>query len=190
MSNPNVPAKKHQAGQLVQPGDAAAELDRMVLALPNLENDDLTEQTLARIMMADTEEDIFANPELEGFLNLLGRPLVLLDVLGHLPSRYEGSARFLVYSVLDETTGEKLTVASGSPYVAVSALRAKQLGKLPTKVRAMALDSKEKQGQQSLWLVKRTDRSGPPTNSVEHVERIRHMTNDQEKFPYLKDQQS
>lgn len=190
MSNTNVPAKKHQAGQLVQPGDAAAELDRMVLALPNLENDDLTEQTLARIMMADTEEDIFANPELEGFLNLLGRPLVLLDVLGHLPSRYEGSARFLVYSVLDETTGEKLTVASGSPYVAVSALRAKQVGKLPAKVRAMALDSKEKAGQSSLWLVKRSDRPVPPRTDRNPEPRPEHVTNDQVKFPYLADQQS
>lgn len=190
MSDTKLPAKKHQQGELVQPGDAAAELDRMITALPDLANDDLTEQTLSRIMNATDLEDIFANPELEGFLNLLGKPLVLLDVLGHLPSQYDGAAKFLVFSVLDETTGERLTVASGSPYVAVSALRAKTLGKLPAKVRAMALDSKDKPGQQSLWLVGRKGSPIAPVSDHNPEPRPAHVTNDQVKFPYLQDQQS
>lgn len=185
MSNNNLPAKSTAKGALVTAADAAAELDAMIEALPDLETEDLTERTLARTLNATEVLDIFANPELEGFLNLIDHDLVLRDVLGYLPSRYADGQKYLVYDVLDETTGEHLSVASGSPYVASSALRAKFLGKLPVECRALALDSREKPGQQSLWLVARRRGGNPrPPRQVTTPEPPP-AVNDQEKFPYL-----
>jgi hypothetical protein len=184
MSSTNLPATKRGKNDLVNPADAAAELDIMITALPDLESEDLMERTLARTLNATEVVDIFANPELEGFLNLIDHDLVLRDVLGHLPSRYVDGQRYLVYDVLDESTGEHLTVASGSPYVASSALRAKALGKLPVECRALALDSRDKPGQQSLWLVARR-RGGNRRPAYQPPEaRETPMVNDQVKFPY------
>ena len=177
MSSNNLPATKRDKGGLVSPADAAAELDVMIEALPDLENEDLMERTLSRTLNATEIVDIFANPELEGFLNLIDHDLVLNDVLGHLPSRFAEGQRYLVYDVLDESTGEKLTVASGSPYVASSALRAKFLGKLPVECRALALDSREKPGQQSLWLVARRRGGNPKRVTPAYEEPRVDMTN-------------
>lgn len=184
MSNPNLPEKKAGKAEVVAQVDAAAALDALVLALPDLEVDDLTERTLAQTMAATDLDEIFRNPEMEGFLNLLGRPLVLVDVLGHLPSRYDGASRYLVYSVIDEESGELMTVSSGSPYVAASALRAKQLGQLPAKVRAMSLDSKEKAGQSSLWLVGRRGRPVEPARPANGTGEPQHAVNTQAKYPH------
>lgn len=185
MSTPNLPATKRDKSGLVNPADAAAELDAMIVALPDLESEDLMERTLARTLNATEVVDIFANPELEGFLNLIDHDLVLRDVLGHLPSRYADDQKYLVYDVLDESTGEHLTVASGSPYVASSALRAKFLGKLPVECRALALDSRDKPGQQSLWLVARRRGANPRVRREVTEPEAPHVVNDQEKYPYL-----
>lgn len=186
VSNTNLPATKRDKSGLVAPSDAAAELDAMIEALPDLESEDLMERTLSRTLNATEVVDIFANPELEGFLNLIDHDLVLRAVLGHLPSRYVDGQKYLVYDVLDESTGERLTVASGSPYVASSALRAAALGKLPVECRALALDSREKPGQQSLWLVARC-RGGNPRKPYQPPEvRETPLENTQEKYPHLK----
>ena len=184
MSNTNLPASKRGKDELVQPADAAAELDVMILALPDLEQDDLTARTLARTLNATELADIFANPDLEGFLNLIDHDLVLRDVVGHLPSRYVDGQRYLVYDVVDESTGERLNVASGSPYIASSALRAKALGKLPAPVRALALDSREKSGQQSLWLVARRRGAPRPPRVATVTDEPEHAVNAQVKFPH------
>jgi hypothetical protein len=185
MSNTNVPARKAGKTELVEPGGAAAALDAMILALPNLEEDELTERTLSRIMNATEAIDIFANPELEGFFDLLGRPLVLRDVLGHLPSRFAEAQRYLVYDVVDEGSGERLSVASGSPYIAASALVAKARGLLPAYVRAVALDSTSKPGQQSLWLIFRQPGAIAPSSDGKTGWWARSAVKDQVKYPYL-----
>jgi hypothetical protein len=187
MSDTNVPARKAGKTELVQPGDAAAALDAMVLALPDLEEDEITERTLSRILNATEAVDVFANPELEGFLNLLGRPLVLRDVLGHLPSRYAEGQRYLLYDVVDEGSGERLSVASGSPYVAATALTAKARGLLPANVRVVALDSASKPGQQSLWLVLRKPGAIAPSRDRQAEPEWTPTVNDQVKYPYLQE---
>jgi hypothetical protein len=187
MSNPNVPARKAGKTELVQPGTAAAALDAMILALPDLESDDLHERSLSRVLNATTSEEAFPSPELAGFDDLAGRDLVLRDIVGYLPSRFAEGQKYLVYEVLDESTGELVMVASGSPYIAAGALQAKSKGMLPAPVRFVALESRSKPGQESHWLVSRQPGAIAPTRDRFYETPPEPYVNDQVKYPYLQE---
>jgi hypothetical protein len=187
MSNTNVPARKTGKTELVQPGAAAMALDAMILALPDLEADDLVERSLARVMNATDAVNVFANPELAGFDDLAGHDLVLRDVVGHLPSRFAEGQKYLVYEVLDETTGELMMVASGSPYIAAGALQAQSRGMLPAPVRFVALESRTKPGQESHWLVFRQPGAIAPSRDGKAEQGTPVTDNAQVKYPYLQD---
>jgi hypothetical protein len=187
MSNTNVPAKRAGKSELVQPGEAAAALDAMILALPDLETDDLAERSLARVLNATDAVNVFANPELANFSDLEGHDLVLRDVIGHLSSRFAEGQRYLIYEVLDESTGELVTVASGSPYIAAGALQAKAKGMLPAPVRFVALESRSKPGQESHWLVFRQPGAIAQGSDRQPETRPAPAVNDAVKYPYLQD---
>jgi hypothetical protein len=187
MSNTNVPARKAGKSELVQPGSAAAALDAMILALPDLETDDLHERSLARVLNATDAQNVFANPELAGFDDLAGHNLVLRDIVGYLPSRFAEGQKYLVYEVLDESTGELVMVASGSPYIAAGALQAKSKGILPVPVRFVALESRSKPGQESHWLVFRQPGIIAQGRDRQPEPEPARYVNDQAKYPYLQD---
>jgi hypothetical protein len=187
MSNTNVPARKAGKTELVEPGGAAAALDAMILALPDLESDDLAERSLARVLNATDAQNVFANPELAGFDDLAGHNLVLRDIVGHLPSRFAEGQRYLVYEVLDESTGELMMVASGSPYIAAGALQAKSRGMLPAPVRFVALESRSKPGQESHWLVFRRFDAIAPSRDGNSEPEPQPYVNDQVKYPHMQD---
>jgi hypothetical protein len=153
MASSNLPEKGHGNGALVQAPDAAGYLDEMVIKLPVLDEEDLTARTLARIMNASELEDVFANPELEGVRDNIGRVVILERVIGRRLSTYTEDRWYLMYEATDPDTGERINFASGSPYVAASALTAQRKGLLPAPVRIVGLESKGKPGQMSLWLV-------------------------------------
>jgi hypothetical protein len=187
MSNTNVPARKAGKTELVEPGGAAAALDAMILALPDLESDDLAERSLARVLNATDAQNVFANPELAGFDDLAGHDLVLRDIVGYMPSRFAEGQKYLVYEVLDESTGELVMVASGSPYIAAGALQAKSRGMLPAPVRFVALESRSKPGQESHWLVFRQRGIVIPPGVGNSEPEPAPYVNDQAKYPHLQD---
>jgi hypothetical protein len=187
MSNTNVPARKAGKTELVEPGGAAASLDAMILALPDLETDDLAERSLSRVMNATDIANVFANPELAGFDDLAGHDLVLRDIVGYLPSRFAEGQKYLVYEVLDESTGELVMVASGSPYIAAGALQARSKGMLPAPVRFVALESRSKPGQESHWLVFRQPGVSAPLKEVRPEPEPAPYVNDQVKYPHRQD---
>jgi hypothetical protein len=187
MSNTNVPARKAGKTELVEPGGAAAALDAMTLALPNLEDEDLGIRSLARVLNATDLLNVFANPELAGFGDLAGHDLVLHGIIGYLPSRFADGQKYLVYEVLDESTGELMTVASGSPYIAAAALQARSKGMLPAPVRFVALESRSKPGQESHWLVFRQPGVSAPLKEVRPEPEPAPYVNDQVKYPHLQD---
>jgi hypothetical protein len=187
MSNTNVPARKAGKSELVQPGDAAAALDAMILALPNLEDEDLGIRRLARVLNATDLLNVFANPELAGFAGLAEHDLVLHDIIGYLPSRFAEGQKYLVYEVLDESTGELMMVASGSPYIAAAALQARSKGMLPAPVRFVALESRSKPGQESHWLTFRQPGAIAPTRDRQPEPRPAPIVNDQVKHPHTQD---
>jgi hypothetical protein len=187
MSNTNVPARKAGKSELVEPESAAAALDAMILALPDLESDDLAERSLARVLNATDAVNVFANPELAGFDDLAGHDLVLRDIVGYLPSRFAEGQKYLVYEVLDESTGELVMVASGSPYIAAGALQARSRGMLPAPVRFVALESRSKPGQESHWLVFRQADAIAPSSDRQPEHDPSPYVNDQVKYPHMQD---
>lgn len=123
-------------------------------ALPALSVEDVAERTLSRMLNATTAEELFRDPESTGLRDLVGQVVVVHGIDGVLDSSYD--TFFGKYVVLDcesETTGARLAVTTGSPYVITAVLRALEAGLLPKRLRVLELESQSHPGQTSLWLV-------------------------------------
>lgn len=141
--------------QSALPESVAGPLEHWMDQLPALSIEEVVERTLTRTLMAATADDVLANPEAMGLEALSGEVVSILGISGCLPSRHKGGlSRYLVLDLERETTGEKVSVTCGSPYVVSRVFRLAELGALPARVRVLALDSSANPGQTSLWLVK------------------------------------
>ncbi len=136
---------------LPAPQDA---LEERLDHLPALDTSEVVERTLARILTATDAESIFADPESQGLRDWAGREIILEDVVGCLPSSAKGGlSRYLVLDCTDPYTGVRFAATTGGTYTVSAALRAKELGLLPLRVRVVELESASNPGQTSVWLV-------------------------------------
>lgn len=135
--------------------DRIGQLEERMDNLPAMETAQVVERTLGRILNATDASAIFANPESQGLRDWAGRTIVLNDVAGCLPSSKKGAlSRYIVLDCTDPDTGEQFAATTGSTYAVTAALRAKELGLLPQKLRVVELESASNPGQMSVWLVK------------------------------------
>lgn len=136
-------------------GDRMADIEQRMDALPAMNTAQVVERTLTRILNASQAEEIFANPESQGLRDWAGRVIVLNNVAGCLESTKKGPlSRYLVLDCTDPETGVMFAATTGSTYAVTAALRAKELGLLPQRLRVVELESTANPGQTSLWLVK------------------------------------
>lgn len=144
-NGPNLPAKTTTAGDLEVRMDA----------LPALDTTEVVERTLSRILDATEAAAIFANPESQGLRDWAGKVIVVNDVAGCLPTSVKNGAlsRYLVLDCTDPDTGQVFAATTGGTYAVAAALRAKEMGLLPRRLRVLELESASNPGQTSLWLV-------------------------------------
>jgi hypothetical protein len=123
--------------------------------LPAMDVTEVVERTLERILNASSAEAIFADPDTAGLRDYTGHVIILNDIIGCLPSTKKGPlSRYVVLDCTDTLTGEQFVATTGSLYAASAALRAKEAGILPQKLKVVELESASNPGQTSLWLVK------------------------------------
>ena len=144
MSPTDLPAK----------ASATEALEQRMDRLPALDTSEVVERTIGRMLNATTADALFASPEAAGLRDYAGQVVELVDVIGCLPSTKKGAlSRYLVLTINDLETGEQVAVTTGALNACTAALRAKELGLLPRKLRVLELESASNPGQSSLWLV-------------------------------------
>ena len=145
MGNTNLPAE-------VSAVDA---IEMWLDTFPAMDIDEVSERTLARTLSATTMDDVLRDPTGTGIKTLDGDVLTILEVVGVLDSEFESRFRkYVVLDVMNETTGEKMTVTGGGDYVLSRVFQAYKLGALPFRARVLCLESRSHPGRTSVWLVK------------------------------------
>lgn len=135
--------------------DTTKELEGRLDQLPALSIEDVTERTIQRTMAATTADDVLADPQAKGLEAFTGQVITINKVLGALPSDFQtGLTRYLVLEIARSDTGELDVVTTGSLFVVSRVFKLMELNALPAKVRVLELESKNKKGQSSLWIVK------------------------------------
>lgn len=121
---------------------------------------DIEERTLARIMAAQSPEELLANPESIGLRDRVGQCLTFHRVEGLLPSTIRpGDFYGLIEAVTDD--GELVSVTTGSPYALGRIVKAHLAGWLPRRMKVVELESTTHPGQSSLWVIDASGQEDP-----------------------------
>ena len=113
----------------------------------------LVEASMLKILTAESVEELLANPETASLRDYSGKVLTFTDVTGILPSQIRQGDYYCIVEAIDEGSGQRLTLTTGSPYAGGRLAVAKAKGWLPRRMRVLEMESASNPGQSSLWVV-------------------------------------
>ncbi len=125
---------------------------------------------VARIMNAETPEDIFGGPgNLLASADLVGKPFTLQDVEYRESDMGDGPGVYSLLHVIPWGTSNVVLATCGARNVMAAAFRGKQLGYLPRGPMTLVEGKQTKQGYTPLWLQDMDRATADTTAGVQEV---------------------
>jgi hypothetical protein len=146
---------KTATSELARPGETWARIRELAQSIPETDSDeDIGEIIAARILAAETLDDLLTPSSAPGLGHLADRPILIHDI-----RRKEGGMNpdlgfFLLCAVETAKDGKQEVYSTGATNVVTQLVRAFQLGEFPLACKVLETPSKQHPERTVQWLVK------------------------------------
>jgi hypothetical protein len=146
---------KQQTTALAQPGETWAKVRALGATIPESDSDeDIGEVIAARILAAETLDDLLTPSSAPSLGHLVDKPIVIVDIRRRQGGMNKDLGFFLLCAVEDQATGKQEVYSTGAGNVVTQLARAWELGEIPLRCKVLEMESKSNPGQFVQWLVK------------------------------------
>lgn len=114
--------------------------------------DAIAARIVARILEAETLDDVFASQETTAAGDVLDKVLTVTDVSYNASDIGEGPGVYAIVTAKDPNTGDNLTISCGARNVMAQLFKCRDLGALPLNVRFKEAAKASSRGYRPMWL--------------------------------------
>jgi hypothetical protein len=147
------------SGEVVPATDPLAALILERATVTAEDPDAIAAEIVARILAAETVDEVLAPRGTIPIGHLLGEPIEVRAVRWHRSDYADGPAVYAVADVVIAGTGERATVTCGARNVMAALWRLDDLGVLPITVEVVEAERASRAGYRPLWLQRPRDDS-------------------------------